>query len=377
MIDLLRQEVMCGADLVVVKIGTNVLAADDGTLDLDQVRHLSEQIAAVKKMGKRVVLVSSGAIGAGIGRLGLKARPTDLPALQAAAAVGQCRLIEAYDSCLRPLGFPTAQVLLTAEDFNHRERYLNVRNTILQLLEWDAVPIINENDTVSVEEIRFGDNDQLAAMVTNLLRAPLLVILSIADGLYPGDPNVTPDLAPISTVTHIDEQILSHVGASKSKLGAGGMRSKLQAVRSATSSGESVCIASGKTSNILLRLLAGETLGTLFPATGGSLNSWKRWIGYTAKPKGSYVVDAGAHRALATGNKSLLPVGIVEVIGTFTSGDVVAVEHPVGIEFARGLTNYSSDEAHRIMGRPSAQLAELLPGSRWEEVVHRDNLVLT
>ena len=377
MIDLLRQEVMCGADLVVVKIGTNVLAADDGTLDLDQVRHLSEQIAAVKKMGKRVVLVSSGAIGAGIGRLGLKGRPTDLPALQAAAAVGQCRLIEAYDSCLRPFGHPAAQVLLTAEDFNHRERYLNVRNTILQLLEWNAVPIINENDTVSVEEIRFGDNDHLAAMVTNLLRAPLLVILSIAEGFYPGDPNSTPGLAPLSTVTHIDEQILNHVGESKSKLGAGGMRSKLQAVRSATAAGESVCIACGRSPNILLRLLAGETVGTLFPATGGALNSWKRWIGYTAKPKGSYVVDAGAHRALAADNKSLLPIGVVEVLGTFLSGDVVSVEHPVGLEFARGLTNYSSDEARRIMGRPSIQLAELLPGSRWEEVVHRDNLVLT
>jgi len=377
MIDLLRQEVMCGADLVVVKVGTNVLAADDGTLDLEHVRHLSEQIAEIKRQGKRVVLVSSGAIGAGIGRLGLKTRPTDLPALQAAAAIGQCRLIEAYDSCLRPLGHPTAQVLLTAEDFNHRERYLNVRNTILQLLDWNALPIINENDTVSVEEIRFGDNDQLAAMVTNLLRAPLLIILSVADGLYPGDPNVTLDLKPIPTVTNIDEQTLAHVGVSKSKLGTGGMRSKLQAVRLATAAGESVCIASGRTPNVLLRLLAGETLGTLFPATGGAVRSWKRWIGFTKKPKGTYVVDAGARLALVERGKSLLPVGVVEVVGTFSSGDVVAVEHPAGVEIGRGLTNYSSDEVRRIMGRPSAQLAELLPGSRWEEVVHRDNLVLT
>jgi glutamate 5-kinase len=377
MIDLLRQEVMCAADLIVVKVGTNVLAAEDGALDLEQVRQLSEQIANVKKTGKRVVLVSSGAIGAGIGRLGLKSRPTDLPALQAAAAIGQCRLIEAYDSCLRPFGHPAAQVLLTAEDFNHRERYLNVRNTILQLLAWNAVPIINENDTVSVAEIRFGDNDQLAAMVTNLLRAPLLIILSIADGLYPGDPDVMPGLAPIPLVTTIDEATLAHVGVSKSKLGTGGMRSKLQAVRSATAAGESVCIASGRTQNVLLRLLAGEPLGTLFPATGGSLNSWKRWIGYSARPKGSYVVDAGARNALTAGNKSLLPVGVIEVVGTFTTGDVIAVEHPAGVEFARGLSNYSSEEARRIMGRPSGQLADLLPGSRWEEVVHRDNLVLT
>jgi len=376
MIDLLRQEVMCGADLVVVKIGTNVLTADDGTLDLQQVAHLSEQIAAVKRQGKRIVLVSSGAIGAGVDRLGLKARPTDLPALQAAAAIGQCRLIEAYDSCLRRFGHATAQILLTAEDFNDRARYLNVRNTILQLLDWDAVPIVNENDTVSVAEIRFGDNDQLAAMVTNLLRAPLLVILSVAEGLYPGDPSETPGLAPIPLVTNIDADILSHVGVSKSKLGTGGMHSKLQAVRTATAAGESACIASGKTPNVLLRLLAGETLGTLFPATGSALTSWKRWIGFTAKPKGTFVVDAGAQRALCGGGRSLLPVGVVEVKGDFQFGDVVTISSS-DVEFARGLTNYSADDARRIIGRPSAQLAELLPGSRWEEVIHRDNLVLT
>jgi glutamate 5-kinase len=377
MIDLLRQEIMFGAGLVVVKVGTNVLTADDGTLDLGQIKHLSEQIAAVMQRGKRVVLVSSGAIGAGIGRLGLKARPTDLPALQAAAAVGQCRLIEAYDSCLKPFGHPAAQVLLTAEDFNHRERYLNVRNTILQLLEWGAVPIINENDTVSVAEIRFGDNDQLAAMVTNLLRAPLLVILSIADGLYPGDPNETPGLQPIPVVPNIDEATLAHVGMSKSSLGTGGMRSKLQAVRTATAAGESACIASGRTPNVLVRLLDGEPLGTLFPATGSAMNSWKRWIGFTAKPKGVFVVDAGAHRALTAAGKSLLPVGVIDVRGEFAFGDVVAVETAAVGEFARGLTNYSSGEARSIMGRPTAQLAELLPGSRWEEVIHRDNLALT
>ncbi|HVJ80282.1 MAG TPA: glutamate 5-kinase [Planctomycetia bacterium] len=376
MIDLLRQEVMAAAGSVVVKIGTSVLAAPDGTLDREQVAHLSDQFAALKRGGRQVVVVSSGAIGAGMGKLKLGRRPVDLPALQAAAAVGQCSLMDAYDEHLGRHGYAAAQILLTAEDFNHRERYLNVRNTILQLLAWNAVPIINENDTVSVSEIRFGDNDQLAAMVTNLLRAPLLVILSVAAGLYPGDPNLDPSLKPIPLVLSIDEKTSGYAGATKSALGSGGMQSKLQAVRLATAAGESVCIASGREPNVLTRLLAGEEIGTLFPATGESLTSWKRWIGMTAKPRGAYVVDAGAKAALIDKGRSLLPVGVAAVRGEFAPGEVVSIEHPAGVEFARGLTNYSAAEAGRLCGRTTDQLAQLLPGSRYEEVVHRDNLVL-
>jgi glutamate 5-kinase len=376
MIDLLRQEVMCAAKTLVVKIGTNVLTGSDGSLDVHHVRHLAEQLAALRRQGREVVVVSSGAIGAGMGRIGLKTRPKSLPELQAAAALGQSRLIEAYEQALGPLGFHAAQVLLTAEDFNHRERYLNVRNTLRQLLAWNAIPVINENDTISVAEIKFGDNDQLAAMVTNLLRAPLLIILSITAGFYVGDPTQNPHLQPLPTVLNIDEALLGHVTNARSPLGSGGMRSKLQAVQMATSAGESVCIASGREPNILVRLLAGETLGTLFPATGESVTSWKRWIGFTAKPKGTFVVDAGARDALMNKHRSLLPIGVVEVRGRFSPGEIVSIECPAGVEFARGLTNYSSEEIRKIMGRPSTQLVELLPNALYDEAIHRDNLMV-
>lgn len=276
MLDIVRQEVIQAARRIVVKIGTNVLTGADGLLDRSHLAHLTEQIAEIRRSGREIVVVSSGAIGAGLGRMRKSKRPTNLPELQAAAAIGQADLIRAYDDALMPFGFPAAQILLTAADFDDRGRYLNVRNTILQILSWNAIPIINENDTVSTAEIRFGDNDQLAAMVTNLVRAPLLIILSVVDGLYAGDPAHEPGLEPIDKVLDIDDEILSLAGPSTSGLGTGGMKSKLASARLATAAGESVWIANGKRPDILRRILRGEKLGTLLPARGESVASWKR-----------------------------------------------------------------------------------------------------
>lgn len=376
MIDLVRQEVVQGAHTLVIKIGTNVLTAEDGGLDRARLGHLAEQIAEIHETGKRVVIVSSGAIGAGLSRAKLTVRPSTLPELQAVAAIGQADLIQAYDACLRPHGFAAAQILLTANDFNDRARYLNARNCILQLLRWNAVPVINENDTISVAEIRFGDNDQLAAMVTNLLQAPLLIILSVVDGLYAGAYQASDSPEVIDKLMEVDEAALGLAGASTSGLGTGGMRSKLLAARMATAAGESVWIANGKSPDVLRRMMKGEKLGTLIPARGESVAAWKRWIGFTAKPRGVYTVDAGAESAVRAKGKSLLPIGVVSVRGDFEQGDVVELETHEGRPFARGLTNYSAVESRRILGQPSARLAELLPGARYEELIHRDHLVL-
>ena len=305
MIDAVRQEVVTQSPSVVIKVGTNVLASEDGRIDHARLQALCDQVQRIHQAGRKVTLVSSGAIGAGIGRLGLAQRPSDLPQLQACAAVGQCFLMRAYEECLSKHGIRTAQILLTAGDFDNRTRYLNARNTILTLLEWDCLPIINENDTVSVAEIRFGDNDKLAAMVTNLLQAPLLILLTVVDGLYSADPRTDPSAKLVATVPHLDHEILEMAGASRSSLGTGGMRSKLRAARVATAAGESVIMANGSTPGILDAIFAGEPVGTLFLPHGSSLPAWKRWLGYTAQPQGVSRRRCGARRrGAAQGPKS-------------------------------------------------------------------------
>ncbi len=266
--DLVRDEVVLSAGIWVVKVGTSVLAGGDGTLDPARIHHLAEQISAVMDSGRKVALVSSGAVGAGMGQLNLKRRPDNLRQLQAAAAVGQSYLIRAYDEGLRRHGRHAAQLLLTHEDFDSRPRYLNMRNTLHALFEYNAVPVINENDTISVDEIKFGDNDRLAAMVTNLLQAPLLVILSVVDGLYRNDPSTGTRTALVSLVPQIDDSILNLADSSRSTLGTGGMHSKLASARLVTQAGGSVIIASGKSQAPLSRILAGEPVGTLFLAHG-------------------------------------------------------------------------------------------------------------
>jgi glutamate 5-kinase len=375
MVDPVRQEVVATAHTVVVKVGTNVLTGPDGTLDRARVGALADQVQRLRFAKRRVVLVSSGAIGAGVGQLGLAKRPTDLRHLQACAAVGQSVLMRAYQEALAAHGVHPAQILLTAGDFDHRARYLNVRNTILSLLEWDCLPVINENDTVSVAEIRFGDNDHLAAMVTNLLQAPLLILLTNVDGLYAGDP-ADPMAQLLTTVPMIDGAVAGFAGPSKSVLGTGGMGSKLKAARLVTASGESVIIANGAAPDILDRLFAAEPVGTLFLPHGGTLPARKRWIGTTAQPRGQLLTDAGAREAVQRKGKSLLPIGVIHINGDFGKGDVVAVCAETGQEYARGLCNYTAADADRIRGLRTEQIADVLGDLPYVEMVHRDNLVL-
>jgi glutamate 5-kinase len=376
MIDPVRQEVIALAHTVVVKVGTNVLTAADGTLDPRRLQALSAQIHRLVQGGKKVALVSSGAVGAGISCLGMHKRPSDLRHLQACAAVGQSFLMRAYQESLAPLGLNTAQILLTAGDFDSRARYLNARNTILTLFEWGVLPVINENDTVSVAEIRFGDNDHLAAMVTNLLQAPLLVLLTVVDGLYPADPASDPATKVLTTVPMIDSKIMEMAGAGRSALGTGGMRSKLRAARLATMAGESVIIANGTRPDILDAIFAGEPVGTLFLPHGSTVPAWKRWLGFTAQPRGRLMVDAGARAAVQEKGKSLLAIGIVQVHGTFNKGEVVALCDAEGTEFARGLTNYSAADVGKIVGLKTEKIGEVLGAVPYEEVIHRDNLVV-
>ena len=375
--DLVRQEIATTADVIVVKLGTRVLTHADGTLDEGQIARLGEDVCQLIDLGHHVVLVSSGAVGAGMSQLGLGERPQDVAQLQAVAAVGQARLIEAYDRSFRRHNRTAAQVLLTADDLDNRTRYLNVRNTLRALLDFHTVPIINENDTVAVDELvaTFGDNDRLAALVTNLLRAPLLVILSDVDGLYDGDPQLEQSQM-ISTVHELDESIMACVRDSRSALGTGGMASKLNAARIATTAGENVIIASGRQTGVLLQIVRGEEVGTLFLAQGKSISPRKRWIGFSAQVCGKIVVDAGACRAIVQQGRSLLAIGIVEVTGQFQKGDLVALCNQQGQEIAHGLSNYSAHEIQRIRGLRSDRIAQVLGHRPYEEAIHRDNMAV-
>jgi glutamate 5-kinase len=372
-----RQQVTAAAHTVVVKVGTRVLTQTDGTLNHSRIEQLSEEIQAIGKNGRRVVLVSSGAVGAGLGLLGLKTRPTDLAKLQAVAAVGQTHLIQAYDRTFAKHGRRAAQVLLTLEDVDDRIRYLNVRNTLLSLLDFGAIPIINENDTVSVEELKttFGDNDRLAAMVTNLLQAPLLIVLSDIEGLYDGDPAL-PTSRLVATVEKIDERVLGYVRDRKTGLSKGGMASKLEAARIVTTAGENMIIASGRQTDVLARLMAAENVGTLFLGQGKGISPFKRWLGFSAQVRGRIQLDEGARLAIAEKGRSLLAAGIIGTQGEFQKGDVVALCDAEGTVVARGLTNYSSADVERIKGIKSEKIAQVLGHRPYEEVIHRDNLTL-
>lgn len=376
MSDAARAGILAKPGTVVVKVGTNVLADPAGHLDSHRIQSLADQIRRVRDRGWRVVLVSSGAIGAGVGKLGLGKRPTDLPHLQACAAVGQTALMQMYQDALAPHGIRPAQILLIASDFDHRARYLNVRNTVLTLFEYGCLPVINENDTVSVAEIKFGDNDHLAAMVANLMQAPLLVLLTNVDGLFSADPRVDPSAKLVPTVPHIDKAVTDLAQATKSALGVGGMRSKLKAARLATAAGGAVVMANGSRDGVLDDIFAGQPVGTLFLPHGDGVPAWKRWIGFTARPTGSVTIDAGAIRAVAEQGKSLLAVGVRGVAGEFGKGDLISIRDVSGTEIARGLSNYSSADAARIAGRTTDQIVGLLGRVPYEELVHRDNLVV-
>ncbi|MCH2119534.1 MAG: glutamate 5-kinase [Pirellulales bacterium] len=378
MLDPVRQEIVTNVDTIVVKVGTRVLTRDDGTLDTERVEAIGHELVRLVDDGRRVALVSSGAVGAGMGRLGLTSRPSDLAQLQSVASVGQSRLIEAYNRALETHGRHAAQILLTADDLNDRTRYLNVRNTILALFRYGAIPIINENDTVRVDELQrnVGDNDQLAAMVTNLIRAPLLVLLSDVAGLYNGPPGDS-DSSVIPVVNDLNQAIHQFICDTNESnaWSKGGMRSKLEAAQIATAAGENVIIADGRQPGVLTQILQAEPLGTLFLAQGPAITSKKRWIGFTAQPAGQLQLDAGAVRAIVERRRSLLAIGVLTVIGQFAKGDVVTLADEYGCELARGLINYHAEEMRKIAGHPSDQIVQLLGHCPYEEVVHRDNLV--
>ncbi|HEX4053913.1 MAG TPA: glutamate 5-kinase [Tepidisphaeraceae bacterium] len=367
-----RSEYLANVRSVVVKLGTQLLSDSDGRIDAPFVANIAEQVTRLRRDGVRVTIVSSGAIGCGLREMGLNQRPTDLAKLQAIAAVGQRRLMDIWADAFEPHQLAVAQMLLTRQDIDDRTRFLNLRDTISAVHEMNAIPIVNENDTVSTAElvkITFGDNDILAALLAHAMRADLLVLLTVVDGLLGEDDK------PVRLVKRAEDG-RSLVREEKSDFGKGGMDSKLQAAQMVNDAGDAMIVADGRIDRILPRLLAGEELGTLFtPAAAKKRSSRSRWIG-AVRPAGTIMVDEGARRALVEQNKSLLPAGIVKVEGEFARGDVVAIQGPDGKTIARGLSNYSAGDMDRVRGKKTQQVRELLAEAAYDEAVHRDNLVV-
>jgi glutamate 5-kinase len=361
---------------IVVKVGSSLVTNEGRGVDAEAVGNWCRQMAVLAAQGREVVMVSSGAIAEGMKRLGWAVRPKEIHELQAAAAVGQLGLAQIYESKLREHGMGSAQVLLTHADLADRERYLNARSTLLTLLRLKVIPVINENDTVVNDEIKFGDNDTLGALVANLVEADALVILTDQKGLYSADPRRDPDARFISEAQAGAAELERMAGGAGSSIGKGGMITKVLAAKRAASSGASTVIAWGRESDVLLRLVAGEAIGTALIASTQKIAARKQWMADHLQLRGAVVVDDGAASKLRDGGKSLLPIGIVEVSGEFHRGDVIAVRNAAGLEIARGLANYSSSEARLIARKPSSEFERLLGFSAEPEMIHRDNLVL-
>ncbi|MBO0348084.1 glutamate 5-kinase [Phormidium pseudopriestleyi FRX01] len=365
---------------LVVKIGTSSLTQDrTGNLAIATIAALVETLSALRHQGHRVILVSSGAVGVGCARLGLKERPRTIALKQAVAAVGQGRLMRVYDDLFSTLQQPIAQVLLTRSDLVQRSRYVNAYNTFQELLRLGVIPIVNENDTVAVEELKFGDNDTLSAMVASLVEAEWLFLMTDVDRLYSADPLRHPDAQPITLVQHLDElrQLQVQTGGSGSNWGTGGMMTKIEAARIATGAGVRTVITSSQSPRNLEKILQGEAIGTHFAPQKNTSNARKRWLANAVIPSGKLYLDEGAVRAICQGGKSLLAAGIVEVFGEFEASDAVQLCDRAGREIARGLVNYSSDELDRIRGRKSDEIPEILGYIVADTVIHRDNLVLS
>ena len=361
---------------IIVKIGSALLTGGGRGLDKAAIGSWVAQIAELCKQDREVVLVSSGSVAEGMARLGWKTRPQSLHQLQAAASVGQMGLVQTYESLFRSHGLHTAQVLLTHDDLSRRDRYLNSRSTLLTLLKLGVVPVINENDTVATEEIRFGDNDTLGALVANSLEADVLIILTDQSGLYERDPSLDPTAKLIHHASINDPALSEMVGESRSGLGRGGMVTKLRAARLAAQSGAATVIVGGRENQVLTRVINGEKLGTFLIPDTDPLTARKRWLAGQLKLKGTLRLDPGAVKVLLESGRSLLPVGVVNVAGDFERGDLVACLDASGLEVARGLVNYSAEETKLIMRHSSAKIEELLGYVDEPELIHRDNLVL-
>jgi glutamate 5-kinase len=370
------RSVLARARRLVVKLGSSLLTNEGAGLDHAAAADWVKQIAQLKADGRQVILVSSGAIAAGMQRLNWKKRPHAVHELQAAAAIGQMGLIQLYESCFREHGLHTAQILLTHEDMSDRKRYLNARTTLRTLLQLNAVPVINENDTVVTDEIRFGDNDTLGALVTNLVEADCMVILTDQSGLYTADPRLEPSATLVAQARAGDPELERMAGGTGSSIGSGGMLAKVLAAKRAARSGAHTVIVSGREPNVLLRLASGEHLGTELKAETMVLTARKQWLADHLQVRGSLIVDAGAAKALRGHGKSLLPIGVVELSGDFDRGEVVACIDPDGREIARGLANYNAEETRKILRKPSSEIESILGYVDEPELIHRDNLVL-
>ncbi len=368
----IREKIVKSARKIVIKIGTQVLTDENGHLDINLIRSIANQAYKLIEAGKNIVIVSSGAIGAGMGILQIKSRPKELSYLQASAAVGQGALIQLFERAFAKHNLHAGQILVTRADFEDRRRYLNIERTISALHKLSSVPVINENDTVAVDEIRFGDNDLIATLVANLFHADLLIMLTAVEGLLDKQGNL------IDFVKHIDKQTESLLKSEKSTLGVGGMQSKLQAIKLATQSGIDTIIASGKRKNVIIDLLIkGEKIGTVFGRGEKKLAGKRRWIASAARAEGTIIIDNGAARAIIAGGKSLLPGGVIEVKGKFDKGQVVLITNSAGEELARGVTNYSSEQIALIKGKRTDFVRKQLGESAPEEIIHRDNLITT
>ncbi len=364
------------AKVIVVKVGSSLVTNNGNGLDQVAIAEWAAQIAALVQQGKQVILVSSGAVAEGMQRLGWKKRPVAVNELQAAAAVGQMGLVQMYERCFSQHQLHTAQVLLTHDDLADRKRYLNARTTLRTLLDLKVIPIINENDTVVTDEIKFGDNDTLGSLVANLIEADTLVILTDQQGLYSADPRKDPNAQFVQHATAGDLALEQMAGGAGSSVGTGGMLTKILAAKRAARSGAHTVIASGREHNVLVRLSAGEVIGTHLEATQMKIAARKQWLADHLRTTGKLVLDAGAVRVLVAEGKSLLPIGVTAVEGYFERGDVVACVDVDGHEIARGLVNYSASETARVMRKPSQQIESILGYVDESELIHRDNLVL-
>lgn len=361
---------------MVVKVGTSTLTYPTGLLNLGKIENLVRQLSDVHNRGIEVILVSSGAIGAGIGKLGFKSKPKTIPEKQAAAAVGQGILLHMYEKFFSEYGKPVGQMLLTRDDLSDRTRFLNASNTFYSLLEQGVIPIVNENDAIVVDEIKFGDNDTLSAMVASLINADLLVLVTDIDGLYNSNPKTNPDAEFIPLVEKITDDIVDAAGGAGSSLGTGGMATKINAGKIATSSGSSMVIVNGDYPNFLTDILNYKETGTLFVGQKDHLKAKQHWMTFAIKPTSCIIIDKGAEQALVEGNKSLLPKGILSVDGSFKEGDVVSILNCEKEEIAHGITNYNSMEIDLIKGLDSNLIEDKLGYKHYNVVIHKNNLVV-
>lgn len=370
-----RIEQLSGVRRILVKVGSAVLTGEDG-LNLQVIEQLVADIAALRERGCQVVLVSSGAIASGKHRMGIEGKLKSIPQKQAAAAVGQGRLMRVYSNAFGKHGLFVGQVLLTMSDIIDRKRFLNIRNTLFTLLEWDVITIINENDTVAVDEIKFGDNDHLAAMVANIVEAHLVVNLTSTEGLYDRNPDDSKKAKLIPLVTEITSEIEAAATEEATPVGMGGMKSKVQAAKKVIASGIPYIIAPGRRAGVLQEILDGKETGTLFLPPAEHLSSRKYWIAFTLRSRGRLVIDDGAKEALIRDGKSLLPSGVTQVEGDFVVGDPVTCVDTAGNAIAKGLVNYGADDIRKIMGLKTAKIEQVLGYKDYDEVIHRDNLAV-